>query len=166
MRSWFRSTGLYAQQHVEDLAKGFSEQRPYYLGVQNNFEIGLLEKADREQVKPAKAKPFIISPQLINPAARFDDLDLNRTLREGLKEAELKREINAVFLAVEDLPHALRPSGTYQIAGDKIKVQMVLIRDGKIVGETIVEGVKNDPAGLVKRLVEKMKPMIDSLLPQ
>ena len=156
----------YAQQRVEDLAKGFSEQRPYYLGAENNFEIGLLEKADREQVKPASAKPFIISPQLINPAARFDDLDLNRALRRALKEAELNREINAVFLADEDLPNALRPSGAYQITRDKVKAQMVLIRDGKIVGETVVEGVKSDLDGLVKRLVKAIGTEIDKLLTQ
>ena len=156
----------YAQQRVEELAKGFSEQRPYYLGAQNNFEIGLLEKADLEQVKPAKAKPFIISPQLINQAARFDDLDLNRALREGLKEAELNREINAVFLAVEDLPHALRPSGTYQVTSDRVKVQMVLTRDGKVMGEMVVEGLKSDLAGLVKKLIEALGTQIDKLLPQ
>jgi hypothetical protein len=156
----------YAQKRVEDLAKNFSQQRPEYLGSKNNFEIGLLEKADRDQVKPAKAKPFIISPQLINPVARFDDLGLNRALREGLKAAGLNREINAVFLAVEEMPQALRPSGTYQITGDRVKVQIVLIRDDKVVGETTVEGIKSDLAGLVKRLIEALGPQVDKLLPQ
>jgi hypothetical protein len=46
------------------------------------------------------------------------------------------------------------------------KVKMVLIKDGRPAGEVFVEGVKSDLAGLVKKLIEELRPQIDKLLPQ
>jgi hypothetical protein len=62
--------------------------------------------------------------------------------------------------------HQLFQTALTFISRDLVKVRLVLIKDGVKVGEILADGVKNDPAGLVKQLVEKLKPVIDGLLPQ
>jgi hypothetical protein len=158
----------YAEDEVPRLAESSGgAQQPHVMAKEGaSFDIGMLERADREQIKLAQTKPLLLPPLLTNPATSYDDLELGRALREALREACLKNEINAVFVSAEDLPGAVRPSGTYQVIGNMAKVKMVLIKDGRPAGEVLVEGVKSDIPGLVKRLIEALRAEIDKLLPQ
>ena len=158
----------YAQDEVPRLAQvSGGAQQPHFMAKEGaTFDIGMLLPADQQQIKLAQSKPLLLPPVLTNTAEGFDNLDLGRALLEALREASANREINAVFVNTTDLPGALRPSGTYQQVGNAVRVRLVLIKDGAKVGEILGEGVKNDPAGLVKQLVERMKPVIDGLLPQ
>ena len=158
----------YAQDEVPRLAESSGGlQLLHFMAKEGaSFDIGMLERADRERIKLAQTKPFLLPPQLTNPATSYDNLELGRALREALREACLKNEINAVFVSAEDLPGAVRPSGTYQVIGNMVKVKMVLIKDGRPSGEISVEGVKTNIPGLVKRIIEALRPQIDKLLPQ
>jgi hypothetical protein len=49
----------------------------------------------------------------------------------------------------DELPGAVRPSGTYTVEGETVKVTLVLERDGQVVATVPVEGSKGDLAGLV-----------------
>jgi hypothetical protein len=158
----------YAQDEAPRLAQvSGGVQQPHFMAKEGaTFDIGMLLPADREQIKLAQSKPLLLPPQLTNTATSYDDLELGQALREGLREACLNNEINAVFTVTEDLPGAVRPSGTYQVASDTVKVKLVLIKNRGLVGEVSVEGVKSDLAELVKKLIEALGPQIDKLLPQ
>ena len=158
----------YAQDEVPRLAQvSGGAQQPHFMAKEGaTFDIGMLLPADREQIKLAQSKPLLLPPQLTNTATSYDDLELGHALREELREACLNNRINAVFTSAEDLPGAVRPSGTYQVAGNTVKVKLVLIKDRKSVGEVSVEGAKTNIVGLVKRMIEALSPQIDKLLPQ
>src|SRR5262249_53459972 len=158
----------FAQDEVPRLAESIGiKQQPHIMAKEGaSFDIGLLERGDREQIKLAQAKPFILPPQLTNPAVSYDNLELSRDLREALREACLKNEINAVFVAAEEQPGAVRPRGNYQVVRATVKVKVVLIKDGKPAGETEIEGMNSDLAGLIKRLIKALGPEIDKLSPK
>ncbi|MDQ3817057.1 MAG: hypothetical protein M3362_05135, partial [Acidobacteriota bacterium] len=58
-----------------------------------------------------------------------------------------------VYVNADEMPGAVRPSGTYAVAGSQVTVTLNLIRDGKRVTSFQVAGEKTDLTGLTNRLV-------------
>jgi uncharacterized caspase-like protein len=162
----------YAQRRVEELARSFSEQRPYYLRGSNNFEIGLLEKADRDRVNPKKGLPVLLPPVLIEISGS-DSLDLTDELRKGLRLAaannpdrdqNAKSSINAVYADLLEFTDALQSRGTYSIIGDRIVVNLSFTKNKVKVGEIRVEGPKTNAQELTQRLMEAIGDEIDRII--
>jgi hypothetical protein len=82
-------------------------------------------------------------------------------VRTKLREASLAAARGAgagaapVFVDAEpdELPGALTPSGTYVLAGETVRVDLVLADGDREVARLQIEGSKDDLAGLAAKLV-------------
>ena len=112
----------YAADRVPDLAHGIGGiQRPLPLerpGAES-FDIGEIDSADRARIPLAVPVPVILAPRFMDPVELSDNLSL-----EPAVSAELRDETDvtsrggagqdsAVFVPAEEMPGAIRPSGTY-----------------------------------------------------
>jgi WD40 repeat protein len=151
----------YAADQVPDLAKGVGGvQRPLVAAPQGtSFDVGRFSAAEKAQVPLAQLKPLLLRPLLLNPEEISDSLNLTLLLRQKLREASYvtargEAEPAVVFVDADELPGALRPTGTYTVAGQMVTVKLVLRRDGQAVQTLQVQGSKDDPAALVARLTD------------
>jgi hypothetical protein len=81
----------------------------------------------------------------------YDSLDLTKAVQRHLVDlmSTRGRDTAAVYVDAEEMAGAVRPSGTYSINGDTVKVRLVLRRDGQSVGAPLqVEGIKTDVPNL------------------
>jgi hypothetical protein len=66
-----------------------------------------------------------------------------------------------VYVDADELPGAVRPSGTYSVKDKKVTLTLALRRDGQEVARLQVEGLRDDIPALVDRLaaaiLEKLK---------
>lgn len=119
--------------------------------------MGQLQKEDREAIPLAMVKPLILRPVLLNPDEGTDNLGLMAALRKRLRDESYasargeSAQPSVIFVDEEELPGAIRPSGTYTVEGKKVVVKLVLSRDAQKT-RLDVEGSTDDPAGLVTKL--------------
>ncbi|MEN8689053.1 MAG: caspase family protein, partial [Desulfobacterales bacterium] len=125
-----------------------------------SFDIGQLNAEDRQQIPLAQSKPILLPPVLLNGELFHDDLNLTDKLRRQLREdsyAAMRgtpRRMSAVYLDADQLTGAIRPSGTYRVEGNNVKVNLVLVKDGTKLSEVQVQGSQTDLRVLIENLVE------------
>ncbi len=124
-----------------------------------SFDIGEFEGRDKEAIPLALVRPIILRPILINPDEGVDNLELMQRLRSRLRDESYigKRssgEVQAVYVDEEEFPDAIRPTGTYSVAGGQVSVRLVFSRNGKKIGETQVTGPSQDRDALAERILE------------
>ncbi len=81
---------------------------------------------------------------------------MRRALRdesEPLTRGAGDKQPALVYLDDGELPSAVRPTGTFTVEGDRVKVSMSLRRGNQKVSFEI-EGSKSDVAGLSSKIVE------------
>lgn len=155
----------YAADQVPQLARGIGGvQRPIVAAKQGtSFDVGLLKtKEERSAIPLARERPTLLRPLLINrdESVGFDDLELQPLLRERLREKSAGKGASAsdvwvgVSVDADEMAGAVRPSGTYVVVGDTVRVAMSLVRDGKRIDSFQVEGNKADKDGLVRLILE------------
>jgi hypothetical protein len=153
----------YAADQVPQLARNIGGiQRPIVAAPRGtSFDVGLLKtKEDKSAIPLAQVKPLLLRPVLLNrdEAVGYDDLELAPLLRARLQaeSAVLTRgqEGASVYVNADEMPGAVRPSGTYVVVGETVRLTMNLIRDGKRIASFQVEGQKADKQGLVQRVLE------------
>jgi WD40 repeat protein len=153
----------FAQREVEDLARGIGGmQRPILSAPQGQtFPIGLLTEKDREQIHLARPKPELLRAR-VHDDDDLDPLRLEPALRMELRAASLPvtrgsaaDEPPVVYLdqVVDEVPDALIPVLRYAVEGDRLRVRLRLLRNGKPVTDRALELAGADPAQLAKRLV-------------
>ena len=136
-----------------------------------SFDIGRLEAPDRALTPLAQVKPLILRPVLINPEEGTDSLGLMAALRKALNEESFvearglgsSRAVGMLYVNADEMPGAVRPSGTYTVAGGKVSVRVFLTRDGQKTGPVSVEGEMGDQPGLVRKLTEAIKAVVAQL---
>jgi uncharacterized caspase-like protein len=161
----------YAEEEVPQLAKNIGGiQKPLVLTTRgNNFVVGRLLAEDKKQVPLTLVRPLLLRPHLLNadPDVLDDDLGLKGRLRqrlieEGYAPARGGGAAAAVFVDADEMPEAVRPTGTYRVEGQKVRVVMNLRQDGKTVATLQVEGTRTELDRLVERLaagiLAKLKP--------
>jgi WD40 repeat protein len=161
----------YAADQVPQLAGNIGGiQKPLVAAPRGtSFDIGQLKREDKETIPLAMVMPMILRPVFLNPEQGFDNLDLVALVRKRVQEESyaLTRggpsSQTVVFVDADELPGAIRPSGTYTVEGEKIKANVFLIKDGQRVANFQVEGLKNDPAGLAVKIVEGITEAIRKL---
>jgi hypothetical protein len=139
-------------------------QRPIIAAPQGtSFDVGLLRsKEDKAAIPLALLKALLLRPVLVNRDENvgYDDLELVPLLRERL---QAESEVNvrgrpdawvSVYVNADEMPGAVRPSGTYSVTGDTIRLTMNLIRDGKRIESFQVEGNKTDKEALVRLILD------------
>jgi WD40 repeat protein len=163
----------YAADQVPRLAQNIGGiQRPLVAAPRGtSFDIGRLERVDKEAIPLALVKPLILRPVLINPDEGTDNLNLMGALRKSLNEesyVEVRglgggKAQTLVYVDADELPGAVRPSGTYTVDGQKVSVRLFLTRDGQKVGPLQVEGPPGDQGALVARITEAIKVAVRQL---
>lgn len=157
----------YAAETVPSLAKNIGGiQRPEIrvpIGG-TSFPFGLLNtEEDKKLIPLAQIKPIILRPSFQNrdPNVEFDDLMLGRLIKDQLREVSYltvrgRDTSQLVFVDTDNMPEAIRPSGSYVIEGTKVKVRVTLVKDLKVKNRFEIEGDKNDLPTLVKQIVENI----------
>jgi hypothetical protein len=161
----------YAADQVPRLAQNIGGiQRPLVAAPRGtSFDIGRLNLGDKEAIPLALVKPLILRPVLINPDEGTDNLNLMPALRKSLNEDSfveargLFSNSNAqtiLYVDADELPGAVRPSGTYTVDGQKVSVRLFLTRDKQKVGPLQVEGSTNDQNALVAYITKIIKQAV------
>jgi WD40 repeat protein len=161
----------YAADYVPQLAHDIGGiQRPQIAAPQGtSFDVGMLTKEDKEGIPLATVKPLILRPRLINPAEGDDTLDLIKALRQRLREAsyvpahEDAMLPSIVYIDEEELPGAIRPTGTYTVKGDEVMIKLYFRRDGQTLTSLRVEGSKNNISNLVDKIMEAIIEVVQKL---
>jgi WD40 repeat protein/uncharacterized caspase-like protein len=155
----------YAADQVPRLAENVGGvQRPEIrapLADMRSFAFGLITDADKREIPLALVKPLLLRPRLQNRELDYDNLELESLLREALRESSYitargRDAATVVFVDADEMPDALRPSGSYVIAGQVITVSLRLIRNNQPVSSVTVTGTVNDEQSknkLIQRLV-------------
>jgi hypothetical protein len=65
-----------------------------------------------------------------------------------------------VYADADVLPGAVRPSGTYTVRGEKVRVTLVLRRDGQVVARLQVDGLRTDLPALTNRLLARIEEKV------
>lgn len=125
-----------------------------------SFALGFIKTdEDKQQIPLAQVKPLILRPNFLNlnPDVLSDDLRIGSLLKERLREANyavVRGRANAglVFVDIEEMPDAMRPSGGYVIEGELVKVTLKLSKNYKPGITVNIEGNKNDLPALIEKL--------------
>jgi uncharacterized caspase-like protein len=164
----------YAADRVPELARSIrlgGVQKPVITAPKGgaSFEVGQLKREDKEAIALASALPLILRPVFVNAEQGFDDLELMAAVRRRLDEESFTvvrgdvRTPAVVYVDADELPMALRPSGTYRVEGDRVKVTVNLVRDRQRVTSFEVEGDKRDAAGLAAKIVARITEALKGL---
>jgi hypothetical protein len=151
----------YAADQVPQLARNIGGiQKPLVFAPRGtSFDIGQLAEEDRKQIPLALVRPLLLRPVLLNADVGDDDLGLMPLLRQRLRDegftgARGEGQAGAVYVDADEMPGAVRPSGTYTTKGKAVAVRLVLRRDGRTVGRLDMDGSADDLPGLVQRLMQ------------
>ena len=145
----------YARDRVPQLTRSTrigGVQQPQIMAPKaDSFPVARFTTRDSEGIYLRQAKPFLLRPRLFNPADADDD-KLESAVRrrlydmsEPVMRSAADKEQVLVYINNGDLPSAVRPSGTFTIEGDRVRVSMVLRRGEQRVSFE-VEGIKSDVA--------------------
>lgn len=144
----------FAQQRVEDLARGIGGvQRPIISAPKGQtFPIGMLTAEDRTKIHLAIVKPQVLRARVLDE----DDLDalkLEPALRAELRSVSMpatrgseRQDPPIAYLdsVIDDVPDALIPQVRYVVAGDRVRIRLRLLQNGKVVSERNLEVEKSD----------------------
>lgn len=161
----------HAADQVPQLARNIGGiQRPIIAAPQGiSFDVGLLKtKEDKLAIPLAQVKPLLLRPVLVNRDENvgFDDLELVPLLRERLQTQSETRTRGgtgpwiSVYVNADEMPGAVRPSGTYVVNEETVRVTMSLIQDGKKIDSFQVEGKKSDKDALVVLILDGISQMM------
>jgi WD40 repeat protein len=153
----------YATDRVPNLAHGIGGiQKPLPLerpGAES-FAIGEINNSDRVRIPLAVPVPVILSPRFMNPTELSDNLSLEAAVSARLRdETDLSSrggagQASAVFVPAEEMPGAIRPSGTYTITSGQVIVKLGLISNGKLMTTMIVESSAGDVPALATKIAD------------
>ncbi len=134
-------------------------QRPQIAAPRgDSFDIGQLTVADRHAIPLALAKPMLLHPVLLNVQLLYDNLQLTVKMRQQLRDTSytaLRGEgMPVVYVNADQLAGAILPSGTYSVEGERVKANLVLVRNGDKLRHFLVEGTTGDLEGFTQRMVE------------
>ena len=150
----------YAADQVPQLARNVGGiQKPLIAAPKGvSFDVGQLGEDEKEKIPLAMMRPLVLRPILFNPAANDDDLNLSARLRKALLEdsfAAARGEGSwqePVFVDSDELPGAIRPTGTYFVQGERVTVKLLLKRNGEKIAEREIHGSKSDLVDLIRRI--------------
>ncbi len=150
----------YAEDQVPQLARFIGGiQRPKIAAPEgSSFDVGRLTGEDKPKIPLAMIRPLVLRPILINPQENDDNLNLSVELRKALAANSYiisrggANAPQAVFVDADELPGAVRPSGTYLVEGKRVAVRLTLKRDGQKIAIVEVRGTKDDLSVLAEKI--------------
>lgn len=155
----------YAANTVPNLAKDIGGiQRPEIRVPTGgaSFAVGIIRTDEEKRAIPlANVKPLILKPRLQNRSLGYDNLKLERLLKDRLIEtsfAATKGESGSkvVFVDIDEMPDAILPAGSYELEGEIVKVRINLVSNDNVLKILNVEGNKNKLAELIENLTRQI----------
>ncbi|MGH9901263.1 MAG: hypothetical protein ACRD68_05420, partial [Pyrinomonadaceae bacterium] len=137
-----------------------------------SFAIGLLTEQEKKLIPLAMVKPLILRPLITLQELGDDTLGVIRELRKLLRDASYvsvrgeAAQPRLVYVDEGELPGAIRPTGTYTIEGEQVRVKLFLRRDGQTVASLpVIEGSQRDVAGLAGKIMAAITEALKNLSP-
>jgi len=156
----------HAEDTVPELARNIGGIQKPRIAVPRgggSFDIGELLPEDRADIPVAEPKPLILRPTIQSQDRIFDYLQVTEAFKERLRDTSfaISRggnwiEAPVVFVDADDMPGAILPSGRYTVEGNKVTVQLALVRDKKGFATLQVKGRTDDVPGLARELVDAL----------
>lgn len=165
----------YAIDRVPELAVNLGGvQKPLVIAPNGaSFDIGLLRKEDLVEIPLAKVKPVILPPRISDKDAESgeDTVGLEDALILVLRNNNFSSRPQGgsdggglVFIDARRFPGAVKPSGSYTVVNNKVKVSVWLKRDAVTVGTIEIVGDKNRIDDLAQRLAAGIERKLAVLL--
>ncbi|HEX5706735.1 MAG TPA: caspase family protein, partial [Pyrinomonadaceae bacterium] len=165
----------YAERRVPELAQNVGGvQRPINSSpLGKTFVIGQMSGAERARIRLPALKPLVLRPRFSSGEEGDDPLDLVTALRkrldaEGSHEfVRLRRgaggpaEPTLVYIDDDNFPGGVRPTGTYTVEGNSLRLRAYLRREGKTIA-TLPEIVAERDAA-IERLVAEIRAALSKL---
>ncbi len=148
----------HAREMVPLLAEGIGgiqEPRIFSPKGSESFDIGVLDEKEKALIPLAQEKPVFINSVFLNSDDLIDDLSLAEKIDDGL-EALSVAGVNTklIFWDVKSYPGALKLSGTYKVSGNKVDVNLKMIRDKSTVKSFTRSGEINKIELLVSAILD------------
>lgn len=152
----------YAADRVPELAINMGGiQRPVVAAPEGtSFDVGRLERQDKQSIPLAAIKPLILRPLMLDPDEGTDHLNLTVLIGKHLKDESFAGARGGagpsfVYVDSSEMPGAIRPGGIYRVYGQKVKVKLTLTNNGKKVRKE-VEGSLKDTEALAAKVVSEI----------
>ena len=155
----------HAADTVPDLARNIGGiQQPRIITPHGGASFDIGELLGRPRSHPVgRTKAEIVRATFQSQDKIFDYLHLSMAFKQSLREASLAVtrggkwvEAPAVFVDADDMPGAIVPFGRYTVQGNRVTVQLTLVRDEKEFATLQVEGASDDIPGLAVKLVNAL----------
>lgn len=138
----------FTTERVPELAIGIGGiQKPLIIQPINSqpFPIGYFTTAEKESIKISPEKPLILPPRFLNSDVGYDKQLLEKAVRKVLRNESYVslrsgKDASVLFIDEEEFPGAIRPTGTYTVAGDRVTIKLILLRDDQPENPTTLEG--------------------------
>jgi hypothetical protein len=134
------------------------------------FPIGMLTDQEKKLIPLAMVKPIVLRPRISLQELGDDTLGLINELRNLLRDASyvsvrgVVGQPQLVYVDEDELPGAFRPTGTYTIENDVVRVKLFIRRDGETVSTLpLIEGSKTDVAGLANTIRSKITDSLNNM---
>jgi WD40 repeat protein len=138
----------------------------------SSFAIGLLTEEEKRAIPLAIVKPLILRPRINLEELGDDTLGVINELRRLLRDETYVSvrgtgtQPRLVFVDEDELPGAIRPTGTYSITGEQVSIKVFLRRDGETIATLPpIVGPKQDVAALASRIMAVITEALKTLPP-
>jgi hypothetical protein len=127
-----------------------------------SFDIGQLSPEDRTAIPLATASPLLLRPLFLNAQLHRDNLRLSDALQKQLRSQSYAAgrggsgQPAAVYVDQDDFPGAVSPSGDYTVDGNRVRVTVVLARDGNELSHFTLEGRADDVDALAAGIANEI----------
>lgn len=150
----------YAQDAVPEMARNIGGvQRPLVIApdASGSFDIGRFTPDEQRRIALSAPRPLVLRPSLQNRDKDYDDLDLEAAFRQELRSASFLPRVGRgsaalVFVEADEMADAVKPSGSYIVEGDRIRVTLRLIRDRVPIKTMTFEGTLGEKQRLVSEM--------------
>jgi len=149
----------FSSDKVPELARNIGGiQRPLIAMPQGgaSFDIGQLTTEDKARIPLQSVRHLILRTSFQDQLRIQDHLGLGKAVDQRLREVSARgREGRLVFVDAAELPGACQLAGRYRIDGDKITVAVVVVRDGRELGQFEVVGSTKELSRLTDEIVRR-----------
>jgi len=126
-----------------------------------SFDFGELTREDREQIKVASPKPFVLRSVFQDAELFRDHLTLTQRVNDRWRTVSSRgREAPVIFVDVDDAPEAYSLVGRYQCRNEDVTADVRVFRGGKEVGRYTEHGKKAEADTLAQKIVARAQETI------
>jgi hypothetical protein len=126
-----------------------------------SFDLGELTREDREQIKVASPKPFVLRSVFQDVELFRDHLALAQRVNEQWRTITSRgREAAVIFVDADDAPDAYSLVGRYQCRNEDVTADVRVFRGAKEVGRYTEHGKKAEADKLAGKIVARAQETI------